>query len=106
MVLVFGNIFSMNTLLRRPSAWIPIVLTFGILAVLGLYFLGVIPPDPTGDEGTGAHLFQLWLLAEPFAIVFFAFKCFKLKPRETLIALGLQIALALVPIVIVFSLNL
>ena len=93
-------------LLKRPSAWIPLALTGGMLVIFYLYFAGVILPDPAGDEGTGAHLFQLWLVLEFFAVVFFAFKWIPLQPREAFIILGLQILLALVPLSIVYSLRL
>ncbi len=96
----------MLSLIKKPSAWIPLALSAGILGVMCLYFAGVMAPEPVGDEGTGAHLFQIWLVLEPLAIAFFAFKWLDLKPREALIVLGLQIALALVPVAIVFSLNL
>lgn len=96
----------MTTLHTHPSAWIPIVLTIGILIVLGLSFAGVIPPDPTGDEGTGAHLFQLWLVLEVCTIGFFALKWLAAKPKEAAIVLGLQIVFALLPLGIVFSLHL
>jgi hypothetical protein len=92
--------------LKRPSAWVPLALTVAMLGVLGLYFAGIIPPDPTGDEGTGAHLFQIWLVLEVFAIVLFGVKWLAAKPRETLMIVGLQVLLALIPLSIVFSLHL
>lgn len=73
---------------------------------MGLAFSGVIPPDPTGDEGTVAHLFQIWIVVEAIAIGFFALKHAFVKPREALPILGLQIALAFVPLAIVYSLHL
>jgi hypothetical protein len=96
----------MSTVLKHPSAWTPILLTIGMLGVFGLYFTGVMPPEPTGDEGTAAHLFQLWLLLELITVVFFALRLLAVKPREALMILGLQIVLALIPLSIVFSLHL
>lgn len=96
----------MNALLKRPSAWIPLALTAVMLGVFGLYFAGIIPPDPTGDEGTAAHLFQIWIVLEAIGIVFFFFKYFLVKPHEALPVLALQIALACVPLTIVYSLHL
>ena len=77
-----------------------------MLGVFCLYLAGVIPSEPTGDEGTAAHLFQLWLVLEVFTVVFFALRWLAAKPREALMILGLQIALALIPLSIVFSLHL
>ncbi len=93
-------------LLKYPSAWIPLALTVLTLGVFGLYFAGIIPPDPTGDEGTAAHLFQIWLVLEAIGIAFFFFKEVASKPREALPILGLQIASAFVPLAIVYSLHL
>lgn len=75
-----------------------------ILSYLALQ--GVPAPEPDADEGTGAHLFQIWLVLEPFMLGFFAFKWLPREPKEALIILALQIVAALLPISIVFSLKL
>lgn len=93
-------------MLKYPSAWIPLVLTALILCVFALSFTGALPPDPTGDEGIAAHLFQMWLVLEVITIAFFALKWLAVKPKEALMILGLQIVLALIPLSIVFSLHL
>jgi hypothetical protein len=96
----------MNQLFKKPSALIPFILTFGMLLLFALYFSHLIPPDPVGDEGTAAHLFQLWLIVDVIAVAFFALKWFPTQPRETAFILSLQIALALIPLSIVYSLHL
>ena len=96
----------MLQVLKHPNAWVPFVLTAGIVGVIFLYLTGILPPDPAGDEGTGAHLFQLWLVLEFFAVIFFTIKWIPLKPKEALEILGLQILFAFVPLSIVFSLHL
>lgn len=88
---------------RHSSAWVPIGLTSLILVMMCLYLLDIIPPEPTEDEGIGAHLFQLWMVLEFFSIIFFALKWITIEPRETGKVLALQIAFALVPLTIVFS---
>lgn len=93
-------------MVKHPSTWVPIILTVLILAVLVLYLMGVIPPDPTGDEGTGAHFFQIWIVLEAVSMGFFALKWLTVKPKEALMILGFQIVLALIPLSIVFSLHL
>ena len=93
-------------LLKRPAAWIPLAFTAAILVVFCLYFAGIIPPDPAGDEGTAAHLFQIWIVLEVLTIGFFALKWLPEKPKYTLPVLILQIVLALIPVSIVFSLHL
>lgn len=93
-------------LMHRLSAWLPIALTLGILSVLLLSISGVIPPDPSGDEGAGAHLFQIWLVLEFFTVAFFALIWLPRERREAAKILALQAAFALIPLAIVFSLGL
>ncbi len=52
-------------------------------------------PVREADEGTGAHLFQIWLLLEPFMVGFFAVKWLPQKPRQALLVLAIQIVAAL-----------
>jgi hypothetical protein len=96
----------MSSMIRHTSAWIPIALTVAIVVVMCLSFLHVIPQDPAGDEGIAAHLFQIWLVLEFFAVLFFAAKWLPHMPREAAQIVVLQIALALIPLSIVFSLQL
>jgi len=95
----------MNSLLRKPSAWIPIAIPLAFLAYIVLFisFFGVVREK---DEGTAAHLFQLWLVLEPFMLGFFAFKYLPRAPKQALLILVLQIVAALLPISAVFSLKL
>ena len=93
----------MTSLLKRPSTWIPIALSAAILVILCMYLAHIIPPDPMGDEGMGAHLFQIWAALEFFSILFFTFKWLPRMPREGVKILILQIALAVIPFGIVFS---
>ena len=95
----------MKSILKKPSAWVPIVLPliFFVYLVIYISIFGIVRQE---DEGTGAHLFQLWLLLEPFMLGFFAFKYFKGARKETLIILAVQIIAAPLPISIVFSLKL
>jgi hypothetical protein len=80
----------MFAILKHPSAWIPLALTVIMLGVFYLALTGIIPPDPTGDEGTAAHLFQIWLLLEVVSIPFFAFKWLP-RSKDVLLILGLQL---------------
>ena len=95
----------MNSIIKKPSAWIPIVIPLIFFAYLVIYItvFGIVREE---DEGTPAHLFQLWLVLEPFMVGFFAVKWFTRAPKQTLLILVLQIAAALFPISIVFFLNL
>lgn len=100
----------MNPLLKKPSAWIPIVMSLAILAMLitilfyQMTTFGAIVRE--ADEGTAAHLFQIWLVLEVFMIPFFAIKWLPQLPKQTLLVLVIQIVSAFLPISVIFSLKL
>ena len=91
----------MATILKKPSAWIPIAipLIFFVYLVVYISMFGI---DRNTDEGTAAHLFQLWLLLEPFMIGFFAIKWLPKARKQALFILLLQIFTAFLPISVVF----
>ena len=63
-------------------------------------------PAPEADEGTGAHLFQLWIVLEVLMVAFYAIKWLPQTPKKALLILAIQIVAALLPMAIVFSLKL
>ena len=81
----------MNSLLKKPSAWIPIALSLTVLAIMLISIVMSGRPVRQPDEGTGAHLFQIWLVLEVVMVSFFAIKWLPKEPRQALIILGLQI---------------
>jgi len=95
----------MNSIIKKPSAWIPIVipLTFFSYLIIYITIFGIFREQ---DEGIGAHLFQLWLVLEPLMVGFFAVKWLPRAPKQALFILALQIVAALLPISVVFSLKL
>ena len=95
----------MISILKKPSAWIPIALTAAMLSMMLLYFAKVIPPEPTGDEGIMAHSFQLWIVLEFFSILFFLIEWLPQEPRAAWKITALQIALAIAPFTIVWYLE-
>ena len=95
----------MISIIKKSSAWIPIALTAIMLVMMCLYFVHVIPPEPTGDEGIMAHSFQLWAVLEFVGILFFAFKWLPKEPRTAWKITVLQIVLAIIPFVIVWFLE-
>lgn len=82
----------MNAINRKISAWLPILLSLAMMGVL-LYFVksngGVAQPE--ADEGTGAHLFQIWLAVESLMLLFFALRWLPKAPRQGFFILTLQI---------------
>lgn len=99
------SIDSIFLIPKRPSAWIPIAIpvVFFVYLIVYIAIFGIVREK---DEGTAAHLFQLWLVLELLMIAFFAFKWLPRAPKQATIILLLQIATAFLPISIVFGLNL
>lgn len=85
----------MNSLIKKPSAWLPVVLSLAIIAVL-VYFFTVYGIVHDEDEGVAAHLFQLWLVLEVLMIPFFAIKWLPQQPKQAAVILAFQILALLI----------
>jgi len=83
---------SKRSLIKEPSAWLPIALSLAALATMLIFFAIFGVPAREVDEGTAAHLFQIWLVLEVMMVAFFAIKWLPQRPRQTLVVLALQIA--------------
>lgn len=96
---------SAYSLLKKPSAWIPIVLPLGILAMLFITLItsGFVRQE---DEGAEAHIFQVWLFLEVILIAFFGIRWFPRMPKQALPLFAVQIILTLVACFPVFYFNL
>ena len=83
----------MDSLLKKPSAWVPIALSLAMLVFIFSYIaiVGISAPDQNADEGVAAHLFQLWLVLEVLMVSFFAIKWLSQRPKEALFVLAIQI---------------
>ena len=78
------------SLLKRPSALVP--LGFAVAALTLPYIaVAIFGPDPTGDEGIGAHLWQLFMVAQVFSSVFFVTTWAIREPKQTVIVLALHV---------------
>jgi amino acid permease len=95
-----------NTLkvLKYPSAFLPIVMSFGALATV-LIFLALHGPAPQADEGGAAHIWQLLMGAQMPIILFFTIKWVAHAPRQTMPILALQLGAALAAMAPVFLLH-
>lgn len=92
------------SLVRLPSAWIPIVMSLaGLSLVLG-HFAAVGIVHET-DEGTLAHLWQMLMAGQVPVIAFFAFKWLPRDPRRAVPVLLLQAGAALASFAGVFFLT-
>ena len=81
-------------LIRQPLAWVPIALSLAVLAMTA-GVLGATGVHREADEGTAAHIFQLWLVAEAIAVAAFAALWVPRKPREAIGVLTVQVCVAL-----------
>ena len=97
---------SMTSLLKHPSAWIPIALSFAVVGGMLITMFLSGPPVPEADEGTIAHIFQLWLVLEACMILFFAIRWLPEKPKPALIILALQLLLVVAGCAPVYILHL
>jgi hypothetical protein len=84
----------MHTLIRKPTAAIPIAMSMTALAI-ALSYAALFGTARQADEGTAAHVWQLLMAAQLPAIAFFAVRWLPLRPGNALQVLALQIAAAL-----------
>jgi hypothetical protein len=81
---------DMNTsLIRKPSALIPLAMAFVALALpIGYVALNGLARQE--DEGTAAHLWQFLIAAQVPFVAFFAIKWLPRAPKQALVILALQ----------------
>ena len=93
------------TMMKRPSAFLPVVMSFAALStVLGhVAMFGVVRE---ADEGAAAHLFQLLMVAQLPIVAYFAIKWLQQAPREALQILALHLGAGLAALAPVFFFNL
>lgn len=80
-------------LLKHPSAFLPVVMSLGALATV-LAYLGLHGSAPQADEGTAAHIWQLFMAAQVPIVAFFAIKWMPESLRRAVPVLALQAAAA------------
>ena len=89
------------TLLKKPSACLPIAMSAGALALVAgcLALYGI--PRAGGDEGAVAHTWQLLIVCQVPLIGYFAWKWLRRAPRQAVVVLALQgvaVVAALAPV--------
>ena len=94
------------SIIKKPSAWIPIAMPLTVLIIMLIAIVMSAVPVHQADEGTGAHLFQIWMVLEIVCVTFFLIKWFPRDPKPALVVLALQIGAALLPMGVVFFLKL
>lgn len=96
----------MTSIIKRPSAWLPVMLS---LTVLVMWLAGIAmfgPPVREPDEGTAAHLFQIWLVLEVLMVGYFVIRWLPQSPKPALAVMAIQFAAALAASAPVFYFNL
>jgi hypothetical protein len=102
---------SFRSVLKHPSAFLPLAMSLTALAVVGVAAIHDILRYGHGlvrepDEGTAAHLWQLLMAGQLPVLLFFAIKWLPRAPRQTLYVLALQAGAALASMAPVFFLGL
>lgn len=92
-------------LLRRPSAYVPIVMSIAALALVLLAVMFLDAAHQT-DEGFAAHLWQLLVAGQLPVIVFCAAKWLPRSTRPALCVLAAQAFALLIAIAPVYLLRL
>jgi hypothetical protein len=96
---------TIPAIMRKPSAFLPVALSLGALAVV-LTHVVVVGTAREADEGAAAHIFQLLMAAQVPMVVFFAIKWLPKDPRPALAVLSLQVGAALAALAPVYMFNL
>jgi hypothetical protein len=81
------------TLLRKPSGFLPVLMSAGALAMIAWY-VGAHGVVRQVDEGAQARLWQLLMAAQMPVIIYFALRWLPRAPRPALIVLALQLGAA------------
>ena len=96
---------TISTLLKKPSAFLPLVMSIAALAiVLGYLAVNGVVREP--DEGTAAHVWQLLMAGQIPIVAFFAIKWLPTTTRQAVLVLILQLGAALSAAAPVFLLDL
>lgn len=103
-VSTIGQELIMKAILKKPSAFLPLAMSFGAFATV-LMFVWLFGPAPQADEGTAAHIWQILMAGQIPIILFFAFKWLPRTPKEALLVLVLQGGAALMALAPVFFLR-
>lgn len=92
------------TLLKHPSAYLPVLMSVGALAAVVVY-LAAHGSAPQQDEGAAAHIWQLLMAAQIPVVLYFAVKWLPQSPGEALPVLALQVGAGLAAAAPVFLLG-
>lgn len=103
-VTIAGKEFIMKNLMKTPSAFLPMAMSFAALVIV-VFYIAINGVARQADEGTAAHLWQILMAAQIPIIVFFAIKWLPRSPRQALLVLALQFGAALAALAPVYILK-
>ena len=95
---------SHRTMLKRPSAFLPVAMSLAALALV-LVHLFLSGEARETDEGAAAHLWQILMVAQVPIVAFFAIRWLPRNPRSALPVLAVQAGAALAALAPVYFLN-
>ncbi len=95
---------TFSDLLKRPSAYLPLVMSGGALGLV-LGFVASVGVVEQSDEGTAARIFQLLLVAQLPVIGTFAMRWLPRAPRPAMLVLGLHLLAAVTAVATVIMLE-
>lgn len=99
--------FIHTPLLRKPSAWLPLVLSLSALLFILAYVatFGVQAPAAQQDEGTPARIFQLLMVVQLPMMLYFGLRWLPQQPRQTALILVAQVAVWFIPMLTILWLE-
>jgi hypothetical protein len=100
-----ANSRSIGSVLRQPSAYLPVAMSLLALAIV-LTHIALYGPAREADEGAAAHLWQLLMAGQLPILLFFAIRWLPRAPRQSLPILALQATAILAALAPVYLLHL
>lgn len=92
------------TMLKHPSAFLPVAMSLGALACV-VIFIAMHGTAPQEDEGAAAHIWQILMAGQAPIVLFFAIKWVPQAPRQAVPILAVQVGAALAALAPVFLLR-
>jgi ABC-type amino acid transport system permease subunit len=96
---------DIRSLIKRPSAFVPITMSLAAFAIL-VGYLAIFGKARQADEGAAAHLWQLLIVAQIPLVAFFVIKWIPHAPRPALRIFALQVGALLFAVAPVYFLHL
>ena len=103
-VSIIGKELIMKAILKIPSAFLPLAMSFGALATV-LIYVAMFGTARQADEGTAAHIWQILMAGQIPIIIFFALQWLPRTPKQALLVLVMQGGAALMALAPVYLLR-